>query len=88
MIGILLLDLKNKKKRKKKKTEEKKKKKCEKMGSCGLIGRDSEISVYLLVNNTTGVGWRRLYCRYVLFETFSIVYIFLHRFEYSNICLR
>ena len=58
------------------------------MGSCGLIGRDLKISVYLLVDNTTGVVWRRLYCRYLLFETFSIVYIFLHGFEYNNICLR
>ena len=79
MIGMLLLDLKIK-------IEEKKNEK--KMGSCGLIGKDFEISVYLLENNTTGVRWRRLYCRYVLFETFRIVYIFLHRFEYNNICLQ
>ena len=73
MIGILLLDLKkNKKERKKKekkqkqtkkkkrkKSVQKKNKKEKKMGSCELIERDSEISVYLLVNNTTGVVWRR-----------------------------
>ena len=60
-----------------------------KTGSCGLIERDLEILGYILENNNIYVGWHRLYCRCLLFETFSIVYRYCTASNnYNNICLQ